>query len=75
MPDKTTSYPWPVDIRYVFVTVSRSYNGGFMQDLNWAVSYLQRLGCAAVTLEPEQRAYEETLATQYVMVLYRSCLL
>ena len=40
----------------VFVTVSRLYfvnNGDFLQDLDQAVSYLQRLECAAMT---EQRA-------------------
>ena len=31
-------------------------NGDFIQDVDKAVSYLQRLGCAAMTLEPEQRA-------------------
>ena len=53
------SFPWLVDVSYVFVAVSRSYsvnNGDFMQDLDQAVSYLQRLGCAAMMLEPEQRA-------------------
>ena len=59
IPYDTASFPWLVDVRYVFVTVSRSYfvnNGDFIQDLDKAVSYLQRLGCAAMTLEPEQRA-------------------
>ena len=44
IPDKTASFPWLVDVRYVFVTVSRSYfvnNGDFMQDLDKAVSYIQ----------------------------------
>ena len=53
------SSPWLVDIRHVDVTVSRLYsvnNGNFIQDLDQAVSYLQRLGGAAMLLEPEQRA-------------------
>ena len=59
IPDKTTSFPWLVDVRFVFITISRSYfvnNGDFIQDLDKAVSYLQRLGCAAMTLEPNHRA-------------------
>ena len=59
IPDNTASSPWLVDVRYVYVTVSRSYsvnNGDFMQDLDEAVSYLEQLGCAAMMLEPEQRA-------------------
>ena len=51
---KTESFPWLVDVRYVFVTVSRLYSVN--NDLDQAVSYLQRLGCAAMTLKPEQRA-------------------
>ena len=58
-PDKTASSLLFVDVRYVFATISQSYsvnNGDLMHDLDQAVSYLQRLGCAVMTLKPEQRA-------------------
>ena len=57
-PDNTASFPWLVDVRYVYVPY---HDRIVSMAILWkAVSYLQRLGYAAMTLEHEHLRSEYT---------------
>ena len=46
-----------------------------MQDLGKAVSYIQRLGCAAMMIEPEQRGEYTKRLSVYALVLVSHCVI
>ena len=72
IPDKTASFPWLVDVRYVFVTVSRSYfvNNGVPSALaTWVCSDDARTRAEGIS---EVNIRRDTV---YALVLVSHCVI